>query len=483
MSERKNKRTAKRPLQPTAFPQEDSRFTVAIVGGGASGIAAACALAASAQRAHVDVRVVLLEKGRRIGASILRSGNGRCNFSHANMDAAVFEQAAFVQSALEALETSFLPCEDEASVRESVEQGSTLFAPAIATNAVLRWFTGLGLVWGEAPASEGLLYPSSNKATSVLEVLQVELDRCGVEQHVSLTVVDITKEGDRFSMMLQDSIDASRRVSFAADAVVFAAGGRAILETRSFNVFDRIAQAPCSPVLGPLQTETQFLVGLDGVRARARVRCDERSFSEVGEVLFRPYGISGIVVFNASRFVGAGDTISLDLAPEFTPSQLRELLFARSRMLARRFSGAPTYAQLLQGFFLPELAQALITFATARFPIDGIAAEEMVSSVGIERLAACIESFDLLVQGRGDEKQCQVMRGGVQVDEVDPSTMGVHKMPGLYVTGEALDVDGPCGGYNLHWAWASGLLAGTAIARSVESASLSNVRSAVGSDA
>ena len=177
MAKRKKQSDVKRARQetrPVELPRADEQLSVAIVGGGASGIAAACAVAACARAAQVGVRVVLLEKGRRMGSSILRSGNGRCNFSHEDMRPVLFNQPAFVEQVFDALEAAFAnsPLKTSgAPVRSAYE------------NAVLQWFTSLGLVWREAPLSGGALYPFSNKAASVLEVLEAELDRCAVERY------------------------------------------------------------------------------------------------------------------------------------------------------------------------------------------------------------------------------------------------------------------------------------------------------------
>lgn len=478
MNERKNKKAPKRTVLPAVFPQTTSCFTVAIVGGGASGIAAACAIASCALTRAIPMRVVVVEKGRRIGSSILRSGNGRCNFSHASIQPDAFNQPSFVDAAFKSLEHAFAWWDDVSA--DEARQNSTsvhvdasawdraaaLFTPTARCNAVLRWFFELGLVWQEAPHTGGLLYPFSNKATSVLEVLQAEFDRCGVERSCGIEVTQIEKAGGRFSLHLQDAFDAARSDRFVADAVVIAAGGSANADMLcTSGLFDDAAFVPSRFVLGPLRTETRFLEGLDGIRVRARLSCVVRSFSEEGEVLFREYGISGIVVFNASRFVEAGDVVALDLAPDLTIAQLEEILRARMSAHAARTGSAPSYRALLEGFFLPEVARSLVGYSASLSPEIGIALDHIVRDEGLVHLAACIKHFELMVVGQGDEKQCQVCRGGLRVDAVDPETMEAAAMPRLFVTGEALDVDGPCGGYNLHWAWASGLLAGLSLVR------------------
>lgn len=482
MTKRKKQSGVKRARQevrPVEFPCTNEQPTVAIVGGGASGIAAACAIAACARATQVTVRVVVIEKGRRIGSSILRSGNGRCNFSHEDMRPVLFNQPAFVERVFDALEVAFADSPLKTSgapVRSAYE------------NAVLQWFTSLGLVWREALLSGGALYPFSNKATSVLEVLEAELDRCNVERYCGVAVAQIAKQESRFVLELKrteggsqgqggvagmnaSDVTLGRRETFSADVVVYAAGGgaSALHEQGVLAGIERIA---CQPVLGPLATSTELLLGLDGIRARVRLSCEAKGFSEEGELLFRLYGISSIVVFNASRFVEAGDIVSLDFVPERPFARLTDLLQARAAFLEQRNGSAPTALDLLRGFFVPEVAQAIVRYATTNYlgavsdrPTTEIGAVHPLDEAMIEALAKAIKSFELEVKGVGDAGQCQVQRGGFCVDSVNAKTMETPAVSGLYLCGEALDVDAPCGGYNLHWAWSSGLLAGLSIAR------------------
>lgn len=482
MTKRKKQSGVKRARQevrPVEFPCTNEQPTVAIVGGGASGIAAACAIAACARATQVTVRVVVIEKGRRIGSSILRSGNGRCNFSHEDMRPVLFNQPAFVERVFDALEVAFADSPLKTSgapVRSAYE------------NAVLQWFTSLGLVWREALLSGGALYPFSNKATSVLEVLEAELDRCNVERYCGVAVAQIAKQESRFVLELKrteggsqgqggvagmnaSDVTLGRRETFSADVVVYAAGGgaSALHEQGVLAGIERIA---CQPVLGSLATSTELLLGLDGIRARVRLSCEAKGFSEEGELLFRLYGISGIVVFNASRFVEAGDIVSLDFVPERPFARLTDLLQARAAFLEQRNGSAPTALDLLRGFFVPEVAQAIVRYATTNYlgavsdrPTTEIGAVHPLDEAMIEALAKAIKSFELEVKGIGDAGQCQVQRGGFCSGSVNAKTMEASAVSGLYLCGEALDVDAPCGGYNLHWAWSSGLLAGLSIAR------------------
>ena len=244
-------------------------------------------------------------------------------------------------------------------------------------------------------------------------------------------------------------------------------------------------------VLGPLRTNRRPIQGLDGVRMQARVSVPERGFAEEGEVLFRTYGISGIVVFDASRHAQPGDAVVLDLAPAWEPDQLERLLQARAASLSfepastpaspgcaastpatpgcaasprasqpgRAFSG-PLLSDVLRGMVDPPVAAAVCRMAGE----DPAAA---ATPARCQAVARAFKGFRLQCEGVAEDQPCQVMRGGCAVEGVDPATLETLEQPRLYVLGEALDVDAPCGGFNLDWAWTCGIVAGHAVARHV----------------
>ena len=129
-------------------------------------------------------------------------------------------------------------------------------------------------------------------------------------------------------------------------------------------------------------------------------------------------------------------------------------------MLAKRFGDELTYEQMLRGLLLPRVSEAILK-------VMGAKPEDPCGGDDLEALASYLTRFPLEIAGIGDVDLCQVRRGGVPVEAVSPQTMQALEIPGLFVTGEALDVDGPCGGYNLHWAWSSGHLAGKSAAETL----------------
>lgn len=346
--------------------------------------------------------------------------------------------------------------------------------------SVTEWFEDLGLVWTEAPDTGGLLYPYSNKANSVLDVLRLALNKAGTQVCVGTTVKAVVAENDGFSLLLEvrdvspkkgaESKGANIKSSTSAEVkyctlrarrVVLAAGGvfdkellRGVVTPGSngASVVER------TPVLGPLRAQSPHgisFAALDGIRAQVRVSVPARGFSEVGEVLFREYGISGIVVFNASRFAQPGDELLLDLAPAYSEEALQALLQGRAKALVSRPA-----REFFDGFLVSRLGEAVLQAA-------GVAESASIGDDECSSLVQVMKAFPLVVDGIADEKASQVHRGGIALEAVSAETFELSAAPGVYATGEALNVDGPCGGYNLHWAWVSGRIAARAAVRSL----------------
>ena len=411
---------------------------LAIIGGGAAGLAAAVTAARELRLLGVPGDVAVYEADERVGRSILATGNGRCNFSNARIDAGAYRNAAFVEAALGALAA----CSEE--MAGLAPEGT---CGAAGPDPVHAFFAGLGLVWREE--GEGRLYPLANKATSVLDVLRAAAADFGVAEAcgrraVRLDVPD--RPGGRFHLRFADGTVGH------ADAVVLATGGRTARELLP----EGIGFAAARPVLGPLRTATDVVRHLNNLRVRCAVTLagpdGAPKAREAGELLFRDYGVSGIAVFNLSRFAEPGDRLLVDLLPQVPEDGCAAFLHARRRRLA--FGDRPLSREaFLRGMLLPAVARAVLEEA-------GLAPGAPLAKRDVAVLARALKAFPLEVRGIGDERQCQVRCGGADVAAFDPRTLEARAVPGLHVVGEALDVDAPCGGYNLHWAWASGSCAG-----------------------
>lgn len=379
-------------LAAAAAVRVPARCDVAVVGGGAGGLAAGIAAA------EAGARVVVLERGPACGRTILATGNGRCNF---------------MNSALRDPEPAWERYNDPAFV-------AAVCGPRFG-DEVLGFFEDCGLAWAEEDG--GRLYPLSRQAASVRAVLLARAERAGVVLAPAREVTAVARRGDGWDVRFEGMAAGP----VAARAVVLAAGGGEGV-TRSLG----LACAPYEPVLCSLACAAPqgvSLAGLDGRRAHVVARLlrgGAEVAREVGEVLFRPYGLSGIAVFDLSRHARPGDVVALDLTRGLDP--------ARARELVRSAGGCA-------GVLDPRIAEQL----------------------GPDALE-CALDLRFVVQGPAEPERAQVTRGGLLTGQFDPATLEARELPGLFACGEALDVDGACGGFNLAWAWRSGLVAGRAAA-------------------
>lgn len=400
---------------------------IAVIGAGAAGLAAAVAAGEAAEQLVADVQVHVFEASDRVGRPILATGNGRCNFTNAHIDADVYRNARFVRQALDAFEGAFPKGEHP--------------------NGIAAFFTNRGMLYREE--GEGRMYPLANKASVVLDVLRHRMEAVGAQVHLESHVASIDGPRDgsaRFTMRMADG--AFER----ADAVILACGG----SVAQAMLPDGFAFAEQRPVLCSLATDTTYIKELDNIRAKAvlsLVRNGEGLAREAGEVMFRKYGISGICAFNLSRFAEPGDFLAVDFLPFVAERDAQAFADDRFRLLEPLCAHGVTCADFLQGIVLPRVADALLKYADVEpdFPAnDG----------NSFKLMGALKDFRAAVKGPGDAEHAQVQRGGFEVSAFDAETFEAKAVPGLHVVGEALDVDAPCGGFNLHWAFASGLMAG-----------------------
>lgn len=377
---------------------------IAVIGGGAAGLAAAVAAAQYGDPGAVQITI--FEETDRVGKSILASGNGRCNFSNARVSSEDYHNALFVRQAMHRM-----PPEE-----------------------IMSFFELNGLFWEEE--REGRLYPLTNKASTVLDVLRFAVQDEGIKVVCGCVVHSVTPAELGYLVTLEDS-----NVLFF-DAVIVACGGKVARSLLPPSYLYRNTL----PVLGALATNTEHLRGVNNIRAHCAMEAAGQR--EVGEVLFRDYGISGIAAFNLSRFVRPGDTVTLDFFPEIEEADFREMVQERFSTLGHRKA-----LEFCAGMFQMPLARALLRAI-------GVDPENPLPQPKLPAFAQVAKSFALEVKGVADARQCQVWRGGFDVSAFNPSTLESRHDKGLFMVGEALDVDGPCGGYNLHWAWTSGILAG-----------------------
>lgn len=455
-------------------------FDIVVIGGGAAGLAASICAAWHCRATGVSARIAVFETNERVGRSILATGNGRCNFSNAHITPDVYRNAAFVREVFAALEAQAfwkrLPCGADSGVGEragthaagthaagtantgaagsvdSARAGESSCVASESANAVLHLFSCLGLVWREE--AQGRLFPHTNKASTVLDVLRAAAAALGVQECCATQVCAITppqSPDEPFTLQVEHGTPVHARV------VICAVGGAAaqkLLPNAFLYVLPRA-------VLGPLRTQTNTIRALDNIRVRCvatLVRNKASVAREEGEVLFRSYGLSGIAIFNLSRFARAGDIISLDVLPQFTARELEARLCKHIEVLLQLHAQAITWEDVLCGMVLPLVGCAVLRSAC----LDPSA---RALPENAKHVAHALKHFELAVEGVGEARACQVHAGGFSCENFCAQTMESMHCAGLFAAGEMLDVDAPCGGYNLHWAWASGALAGVSAAK------------------
>ena len=398
-----------------------------VVGGGASGLMAAIS---AAER---GASVTILEHMPRVGKKLLSTGNGKCNLTNLFLDGSCYH------------------CEDPEFPMRVVRQ----FSPA----DTICFFQNLGVVTTDR---DGYVYPYSGQARTVLDSLCARAAETGVRMVTNTEISRLEKREDFFQA------DTSQG-EFQSDFLILCAGSAAARQTGSDGSGYRLAQTFGHTVIKPLPALVQLRCeGGSALRTAAGVRSEaavsllvngKLIASDRGEVQFTEYGLSGIPVFQVSRFASIaldrGQKVSavLDLFPR-EKDMLPMLNVQRHAMLSR------DAGDFLSGIFNKKLADLLLKKAGIKpdFPV------RRMTKVQLRELASLIKSFEMPVLAVNSFEQAQTCAGGVNTSEVSSKTMESKLVSNLYFAGEILDVDGICGGYNLQWAWASGHLAGISAA-------------------
>ena len=403
--------------------------TVAVIGGGASGMMAA--ITAAQEGAHV----LLLEHKDRVGKKILSTGNGRCNFTNIHQEPICYRS-----------ENPLFPwgiiCQ-------------------FGSQETVSFFLKLGVY---SKNRNGYLYPNSGQASSVLDVLRMELARLEVEVRTGVECQEIVRGKKHLSIRTGQGM-------VRADAVILCAGSRAMPSSGSdgsgYDIAEKMGHRilPVLPALVQLRCREEFFKSIAGVRAEGTVsvfadgQCLAR---DTGEIQLTAYGISGIPVFQVSRYVSQAlhqkekVTAVLDFMPDFAPEQLQAFLRARIQAQPEK-----TAEQFLIGLFHKKLSDLWIRLL--KLPRNRRACE--LTEEEITALGSMVKDFRVTVTSANAYEQAQVCCGGVDTAGINPDTLESQYVPGVFFAGEILDVDGMCGGYNLQWAWSSGYVAGKAACR------------------
>lgn len=395
-------------------------YDTVIVGGGAAGIVAAI----SAARGGASV--LLCEKMPKLGKKVRISGNGRCNLTNDNLDAAGFNPEA----------------------KTLVESVFSRFGK----HEILDFFKELGLrVYTEK--KDGRVFPITNQSASVMDVLELELSKLGVTLCLDSEVTGLGKTQDRFSVTLKSGGSVSaRHVILTAGGKSYPLGGTdgsAYALAISFG-HHLIEPVPCTV---PLLSKDPWCAQLSGQKIVAEVRyqVDGRTGPRIeGDLLFTDYGLSGTAILDVGdelsialgRSLSQDTSIVIDLVPFLHEDELKKEL---SRRMKRKFPSD----KLIAGLLPPKFSNVLADVLKRRDPLE---------------IASTLKHRVFVVNGTRGWNDAEFTAGGIDHREIDVQTLESKKCRGLYLAGEILDVNGRRGGFNLAWAWASGFIAGASAA-------------------
>lgn len=387
---------------------QTKKFDVVIIGGGASGLMCASRIKKKS--------TLILEKADRVGKKILATGNGRCNLTNINID----------------------------TIRYNTSKVEPYFKK-YGVSETLDYFSKLGLM--TYSDEEGRVYPVSDTASSVLDVLRLKIDSmknvnimCGVD------VKKIDKKNETYILHMDDETIECKSLVISTGSVK----GEKYLKDLD------VKYTPYKRSLGALCSDTNS--GLHGVRVdnvKVTLELDNKNYSQNGEILFKDNAISGIVIFNLSAFIARFNVVNAYLHINFlnsaTFSEVKNVLTIRKNTLSDR---------CVRDYFTGMLHKALSINILSRTNIDTNKNVASLTEKEIEELAHLLTDYKIRVSRVADNNQ--VFAGGVELDSLD-SSLKVKDKDNLYLTGELINVDGECGGYNLQWAWTSAMIVADSI--------------------
>lgn len=406
-------------------------LTIAIIGGGASGMAAAIA----AKRQNPSASVVIFEHKDIPGKKILSTGNGRCNLTNEYMDVSCF--------------------------RSDCSEKILPVIQRFDANDTIQFFQELGIL---TKSRNGYIYPRSDQASAVLDVLRMELKRLGVEILLNSHVKDVASTKKGFRIFTEEK-------NYLANKVILATGSKAAKVLGSDGSGYQLAKSfghklvPVVPALVQLKVKNFAFSKASGVRADACVKAiinGREIAKDTGELQITAYGISGIPVFQISRYISKAlyekkkAEISVDFIPQMTETELTQFFMNRKQYMKHVDAGG-----FLIGIFNQKLIPRLLELSEIRqnTKVDTLSIEQ------IQKLSKQCKNSLLTISDTNGFDNAQICAGGVSLEEIHIQTMESCYQKDLYIVGELLDVDGICGGYNLQWAWATGIIAGEAAAK------------------
>ena len=405
---------------------EKIKVYCAVIGGGAAGLMCACV----AKKRNPDKKIVVIEKDNRVGKKILVSGNSRCNLTNLNNKVQNFHSDSF----------------------DEFEHILTNYPPS----KIISYFESIGLM--TIADEDGRVYPLSKQSTAVLSVLRNELRRRNVDEICDTEVMSISKNKGFFDIKCKDKI-------ISAQKVVIATGGKnnyaqkVILDTFAVSKSLGHKVSPLFPSLSAVKVNSKYIKSLKGIRAMGKVTAvinNKKIKSEYGEIQFATDALSGICVFNLSSIINRSKKaqIIVQLLPDYSFDEIKDMLYKRIKLTKNE-----SVQELFTGLFHKNIAIAILKESK----VDTSLTADKLSAVQINDICSTINSWKFECIPDNDFSKAQVTSGGVNCSQINCKTFESKLCKNVYLCGEVLDVDGDCGGFNLQFAFSSGMCVGEQI--------------------
>lgn len=411
---------------------ENIYTNIAIIGGGASGIV--CAIAAKEKYKNIKkFSVTIIEKENKLGRKILATGNGRCNLTNINTSVNKFN-------------TSYYNNENEKNIEYLISK----YPPEY----IISFFKKIGLYC--KIEKDGRVYPYSNQAVTVLDILNIKLKSLNINELCDTTVLNVKKDKNKFIIL-------SDNKKIITDKIVFATGGKSTPNLGSdgscFNILKSLNHTvtKLTPGLSPIHVKSKVIKSLKGVRAEGKITLTNNNKeikSYYGEIQFTEKALSGICVFNIARYIEDYENSKLivSLLPTLNKKSIENLIKNKINIFKNE-----NLENLFTGLFNKKIGLALLkecNISPLSRKINTLTNKEIVSLVNI------IDEWEFNPIKSNEFKQSQITKGGIPLTELKYKTMESKINKNMFICGEALDVDGECGGYNLQFAFSTGILTG-----------------------
>lgn len=402
------------------------QFDVLIIGGGAAGMMTAIIAARKEQK------ICIIEKLDKLGKKLLATGNGKCNFTNDHMIADCFHaESNFIENVLN----------------------------TFSVNDCLDFFRSIGIY---PKNKNGYYYPNSEQASSVVNALLLELQKLGVNIAYETIVNDISPQKDGVEVNTNKGCYIGKNVIIATGLLASPKLGS---DGSLFDIIKSLGHrfSPILPALCGFYCKGLNFKKISGVRAQGTVTAvinGKKIASDTGEIQFTDYGLSGIPVFQISHYLSKAlyqkekVEIQMNLLPDFDNIQLLDELHYRKSLFSEQAT-----QHLLNGLLNQKLSQMILE----KVHLEDDILISSLSEQKLESIAHCIQNISVKVTNYRDYEFAQVCTGGIPLSDVNTNTFESKLVEHIYFAGEILDVDGICGGYNLHFAWASGYMAVNAI--------------------